>query len=212
MNMKYLVCTFIAASSIAASASAIQFITGGGRGHEFVTTTGDRIAAGSLVRVGYLTTADNLSTFTEFATTTISNPSNTLLVGGFLTIPASSVTVAQAAKGAQIYLWVYNSATAGTATQAGIFTSTDTTWHIPASFTGDPTEVSNLSLSLASGITALADPATPGQAPSVAQGPITLNGTTATGNIFRLGGVGVPEPGTASLLILGLAAIGRRKR
>src|SRR5262245_50104901 len=122
MNIKYLVSILLLATGLAASASQIAFATGGGRGHMFVTNDQTRVAFGSLVRVGYLTTAGDLSTFTEFATTTISHPGAAPNnVGGFLTIPAENLNgpANVAARNKQIYLWVYNAATAAAATQQG---------------------------------------------------------------------------------------------
>ena len=200
-------------------ASAIQFATGGGRGHMFVTNDAARVVATSLVRVGYLTTPGSLSSFVEFAATTISNPGSTpaTQIGGFLTIPAASPTVAAAAKGAQVYLWVYNAASSGVATQAGIFTSADPSWVIPASFTGDVTETSNLSLNLAAGVTAIADPdakfSGPNtSAPTFTRGNILIAGTAAVGSIYTLGGPAIPEPSSVGLFaLLGMAALRRRR-
>ena len=211
MNIKFLASCIVAVSSIAASASTINFATGGGRGHMFVSD-GNRLVSGSLVRVGYVTTAGDVSTFQEFATTTISHPSAGFQIGGFLTNPASSDTIAAAAKGKQIYLWVYNAATAAGATASAIFTSTDTTWVIPANFTGASDETSNLSLSLAAGaVTAIQDPARQGTNPSFTRGPVTVGATTVDGAIYSLG-TAIPEPGSATLALLALAAVGRRRR
>lgn len=202
----------LAASTGSIFASAIQFATGGGRGHMFITSNPDgaRVPALSLVRVGYVTTPGDVSTFVEFATTTMSNPSAAILIGGFLTTPANSLTVAAAAKGAQVYLWVYNSPAAGTATQAGIFTSTDASWVIPASFTGDPTETSNLTLNLVSGVTAIPDPNL-GGVPTFTRGDILINGTAAVGSIFRLAPP-VPEPSTALFGFIAVGALALRRR
>lgn len=208
----------LAASTGSLFASAIQFATGGGRGHMFVMsppTDNVRVPALSLVRVGYVTTPGNLSTFVEFASTTISNPSPTFPVGGFLTSPAASTTIAPAAKGAQIYLWVYNAPTAGASTQAGIFTSTDPSWVIPASFTGDPTETSNLTLNLVSGVQAIADPRFTGPTitqPSFSRGDILVGTTSAVGSIYKLGGGVIPEPTSIGLLALAGLAAARRRR
>jgi PEP-CTERM motif len=213
MKSTKLVILSLVALAANVSASAIQFTTGGGRGHMFVTSDGSsRVPAGSLVRVGYLMESGNIGSFQEFATTTISHPGSAVAVqvGGFLTIPAASTTVATAAKGAQIYLWVYNTNSAANASQAGIFTSQDSTWRIPSGFTGDPTETSNLSLSLGAGlITAQADPAI-GGAPSFSRGPVPLSGQSPEGSIFRLDGI--PEPSTSLLAMLALMGVSRRRR
>jgi len=212
MQIKQLLPLILIATGTLATGSAIQFVTGGGRGHMFVLSpANDRVAFGSLVRVGYVTTPGDVSTFMEFATTTISHPGAAVAaqVGGFLTNPAASSTVAGAAKGKQIYLWVYNGTTTGGSTGAAIFTSTDSTWLIPNSFTGDATETSNLTLNLTSNVTAIAAPGY-ASAPSFSVGPVPVAGSSATGSIFTLG---VPEPGTSLLASAAvLAMLARRRR
>ena len=183
----------------------------------FVTSNPDnvRVAALSLVRVGYVTTPGDVSTFVEFATTTMGNPSTTFPIGGFLTNPAASSTVPAAAKGAQVYLWVYSGTTSGASTQQGLFTSTDPSWVIPASFTGDPTETSNLTLNLVSGVTALAAPGMTGPGfnlPSFSRGDILVGTTAAVGSIYKLGGLGIPEPTTTLVGFLTVAAFALRRR
>src|SRR5690606_10576532 len=129
-------------------ASTINFDTGTGNGHMFVTSTGDRLAAGSLVRLGTLGTDGDLSTFAEFGRTTISHPgaADTLQVGGFLTIPVANGDTAanEAAAGKKVYLWVY--ATPEESSQSGVFTSSDPTWVVPQTFTGDADQAHNLFL------------------------------------------------------------------
>jgi hypothetical protein len=222
MNIKYLVTILLAVTGLSASASQILWATGTGRGHMFTTNSGARLDAGSLVRVGYLTTAGDLSTFTEFAATTISHPGAAPNnIGGFLTNPAENLNgpANVAARNKQIYIWVYNAPTAAAATEQGIFTSTDPSWIIPSSFTGDPTETNNPATALmlpAGVVTAQSPPLLAGNplwvGPTSTKGPITVGtGTNPDGSIYRLGAI-VPEPGTAGLLLLGLLGLARRRR
>lgn len=195
-----------------ANASTLTFGTGGGRGHTFLTSGGQRVNdASSLVKVGYLSEAGNTSTFVEFGRTTLSDPSPTIDIGGFLTTPVANNDGAanRAAQGKQIYLWVFNSGTEAGATEQGLFTSTDPSWVIPGTFTGGATESSAIVIGKSAapglaGVTAVIG--------SYAIGPVTVsNGTNAEGSNYTL--AAIPEAGSSSLLLAGcLAMLARRKR
>lgn len=210
MKTPALITLLLLAITSAGFASTINFATGSGRGHMVVTSGGDRVATGSLVRLGTLAEPGNLATFQEFGRTTISDPSPQLPgTGGFLTIPVSNGDQAQnaAAAGKQIYLWIY--ATPDESNASAIFTSTDTSWTVPQTFNGAADQTSNLNLALAEGITAID---APGGLPGAAwtRGPIDLLGQAPEGSIFI---IPVPEPSAALLTgMVTLAALGRRRR
>lgn len=198
-----------------AIASTLNFGTGGGRGHMFVVEgSNTRTPAGSLVRLGYFDgDVGDLSNFREYGTTTISHPGPSVQVGGFLTAPVSNNDQAAntAARGKQIYIWVYNSDKPETATAQGLFTSSDSSWVIPEGFSGAGSESNNLNpirLALTENVTAISIPGF-GTA-SFSVGPIDLAGTTVNGAVYTLGQV--PEPSVAALLIPALGLLMRRRR
>lgn len=189
-------------------ASTLVLSGGGGRGNQVVV--GDsRIAAGSLVRLGYLAEGTNLSSFVEFGRTTIGNPAPAITIGGFLggQIDNNDPAANTAAQGKQIVLWIYNAATIEGSSADGVFTSTDASWKIPTTFDGGATQSSNVIAGLGTApgftnVTALKG--------SYSVGPVTVSGgTNATGSIYAL----VPE--VSSSLLVGLSALGlmaRRRR
>src|SRR5262245_14511792 len=96
-------------TSCAIRAAAINFATGGSVGHMFISQSGGRLPVGSIVRMG--TAADGTpATFVEFARTSINNVAGALPYNGFLRdgVTISSVAVADAIKGKQVYLFVYD--------------------------------------------------------------------------------------------------------
>ena len=189
-------------------ASTLVLSGGGGRGNQ-VLVGDSRVAAGGLVRLGYLTEGTNLSSFVEFGRTTISNPSQTLTIGGFLNgqVDNNDPAANTAAQGKQVVLWIYNAATIEGSSADGVFTSTDASWKIPTTFDGGATQSSNIITGLGTppgftNVTALKG--------SYSNGPITVGtGTNENGSIYTL----VPE--VSSSLLVGLSALGlmvRRRR
>jgi hypothetical protein len=200
----------VAASS---NAATIEWGNGGGRGHMFVLGNGTRVAAGSLVRVGYFEEAGNPSSaFVEFGTTTLSNPGGDAQGGHILGTGQTITNAATTFNNRQLYIWVYNAPTAAAATSSEIFTSVE--WLTPAGF-NTPDATFAIRLGAAAGgtppvVTNLQGPgdAQPG---SYTVGGITISGgTNGNGSIYNLG---VPEPSTAMMgLLAGLGLIARRRR
>jgi len=95
----------------------------------FNATNTAKVANGSLIRVGMVTDLANpAASFVEFGTSTVKNAgAGSNLVPGKI---AGTVTQSQPETGHDVinqqtvYLWVYNAATAGAATQQGLFKTT----------------------------------------------------------------------------------------
>jgi len=196
-----------------AQAATINWANGTGRGHAFVLGDGvTRVPTGSLVRVGFLSTANDASSFVEFGTTTMGDPGGGV-VGGHIPGAGKSITTDTTNfANRQLYIWVYNAATAAAATQSELFTST--AWLTPADF-NTPVATFNITLGQTaaptvpvSRLSAAADT----DAGQYRIGSITIGaGTNDFASIYQLGTI--PEPSTslmASLVAFGLLA--RRRR
>lgn len=199
-----------------AEGATINWASGGGRGHMFVTGDGARVPTGSLVRVGFFQEPGNInSSFIEFGTTTVGDPGTSgALVGLGGHIPASGRSIANnSVEGnsnfddVQLYIWVYNAPTAAAATQNEVFTATGTLWRTPTTFVDNLASFA-ITLGAASGappagITALGDG-------SVTNAPFILSGASSTGALVY--NLGVPEPTSIGLMSLAGLVLMRRKR
>jgi hypothetical protein len=212
--------TFLAAAS--SQAATINWANGGGRGNMFVLSDGvTRVAAGSLVEVGFYETAtDATSTFVLFGTTTMGDPGTGVnAIGGHIPATGKGIT-STASDGNSTYtnkqfsIRVYNAASASAATQMGVFTSA--TWTSPQEF-NDSSDSWLVTVGIASGTNTVAatalDPAGPIPAGSYRVGNVTVGtGTNAVGSIYTL--AAVPEPTSFALsgmALFGLLAGRRRK-
>ena len=198
---------FLATPGRSASVTANLYTNGVG------TATGTPLAVGSLVRVGTFTAASPwivanqydfaaLNTnFVEFGTFSIGAGYG---VAGHAVATVSGDTSLFAGAGGtlegdNIYLWVFNAASAGTATQHGIFTATNGAWRFPVQTDIPNTTTFNLRDALFSGGMVVGgfgtgSSATPPNAP-----------------LFNLAPT-VPEPGAGLGLLLASAGFLRRRR
>lgn len=211
MKTLLLSCILGLVATLSSNAANINFDTGSGLGHVFTTSSGGRLAIGSIVRMG-TTTDGTANTFVEFARTSINNTGGLSTFNGFLRdgVPITEAAVADAIKGKQIYLYVYNATTqAGVdvTPEKGLFTSTE--WTLPAGFNNAGDTTFNVKLGAPSG-------QTPPQGTSALigtynVGAIQINASiNPNGSIYALT---IPEASTSALAALaGLAVLGRRKR
>lgn len=213
--MKTLLLPLLAVSTLCATGHAAQILvdTGSARGHQFVATdNATRLAVGSLIRYGTLTVQGDVASFVEFATTTINNTGGASTVFGFHrnTVDVVTPAVADSIKGKQIAMWVYNSPLAATATEHGLFTSSE--WTLPVGFTS----AGDVTFLLRVGGNSAAVPATPGVAVTALLGtstigPITLASVANNnGNTYRL--AAIPEPSVTMLMAGLLVPFMRRRR
>ena len=215
MKTLLLSCILGLAAAVSSNAASINFDTGGGLGHVFTTSTGVRLPIGSIVRMGTLTEAGNAGTFVEFARTTINNTGGASTFTGFLRDGVSIATQgeADAIKGKQIYLYVYNATTqAGVDTtgEKGLFTSTE--WTLPSGFDSASTTTFNVKLGAASGGTPPANTSALIGEYGVKAIQINAN-VNQNGSVYALAGPIIPEASTSALAgFAGLALLGRRKR
>lgn len=204
--------TLIIASASISTAATVNFSTSA-VGNRVVTTTTPitPVPIGSLVRMGSLASEADFGTFVEFGTSTV-NATTGFPTGGVITGGATNNTALAAEfAGKTIYIAIYNAATTGAATFAGIFKSTSIfdagitgsaaqTFTLPiASFTTSVNPSTNWTFNPASvntsGITGAA-----GNPP-----------TDRTGVVFTLGAA-IPEPSSMGLLVLAGLAAARRRR
>jgi hypothetical protein len=216
--MKIKILSLLAAMSFAsnADAAAITIGTGTSRGHQFVLSDGTTrvsVNPANTVRIGYLTTAGDSSTFVNFGTTTISNPLSTQPIGGFVTNqsndnPAANGVGNSIIANQQLAIWVL-----GQNGDQGLFTSTS--WVVPPSLGVATDQLYNLVLGAGSGLT---PPVVTGvaitgfQTASTRVESVTVGATAnPNGTTYQLGAA-VPEPSVTALLgLLGLVGL-RRKR
>jgi hypothetical protein len=203
---------------LAGAAHASVTIAANGVANLVLSSSGTTLAAGDLVRLGYFANTANLGTSNSYATLNASTNffpigegianAGTLTEsgtsGGGGTILAinnyggtqgaflgsfGNVSATYLAPNTQLYMWVFNSTSASTATQWGIFDAPS--WKFP----GDP---GSTTMSLGS--------------PSVT----AIRGTT-NGSNFDLANIpaSVPEPsawaGIGSAIVLGCALLRRRR-
>ena len=225
MKLSLLVVLSVLSAVSWTSAATINFANGGGRGNVFLLSDGTtRVLAGSLIEVGFYSTAgDTSSAFTLFGTTTMGDPGTGVnAIGGH--IPGAGKSFSSTLsdgnstfEGKAFVLRVYNAASVGLATQIGIFNA-PTLWTTPGAGgfndSGDSflmTVGASASPGLVGTVTAL-DPIGPTGAGTYAIGPVTVGTANNFGSVYTLAAI-VPEPGTISMLgFLGFIAIGRRKR
>ena len=214
MNKTILSLALLGTFTLASKAAFISFATGGARGHQFlleggvtrvVTTANNPIAR---VRVGYVTTPGEISTFIEFATTTINNPLTTQTIGGFVNTATGNNADVAGIRSRQVVLWVY-----GQGGQQGAFTSA--AWTVPVGLAPDVDASFDVTLGVASGqpiaVTTLG---IPDFRPANYLAPVTiLVGATsnASGASYVLGAP-VPEPTTSITALLAVAGLVARRR
>jgi hypothetical protein len=200
---------FLAISTSLSQAAFISFSTGTARGHQFVLSDGaTRVAVGSNVRVGYLTTPGDTSTFVEFGTTSIANPLSSQPIGGFLIDQTTNNPEVTGIRNQQVVVWVY-----GQGGQQGAFTST--AWTVPASLTPDVDASFDVVLGVNNG-TPVQVTALPIENYTAASytAPVSITvgtGTNPTGATYALGQL-IPEPTSMGLLALAGLLVTRRRR
>lgn len=211
MKIKYLTGLFLLAAAQASFAALTLNIVGNPNSGSFFVTSNNttRVADGSLVRIGTFETApDPNSTFeqlaaqfTEFATTTIGHSAaagaNKGMINRTNIVDGPNQPGDSFFAGKQVYIWVYNSATADATADQGIFTSTDAAWRFAASADDPPVSLSTSLINTAIGV-GLTAPGINPAADGVAQN-------------YRLAAV-VPEVSSSALAMLGIALIGARRR
>ena len=215
MKTLLLSCILGLVATVSSNAASINFDTGSGLGHMFVTSGGARLAIGSLVRMGTLSTPGDANSFVEFARTTINNTGGASTFTGFLRDGVTIATPAEAdaIKGKQIFLYVYNAqgVAAGvvpTTLEKGLFSSTE--WALPAGFDSAATTTFNVKLGAVQGgtppVVTVAGPDGSFRVGTIAAGA----GSNSNGSIYTLA---IPEASTSLLAALaGFALLGRRKR
>lgn len=202
----------LVATSAIASAATINYST---------TTTGNRVvtstapltpvSAGSLIRMGSMSSESDFSTFVEFGTSTV-NTNAAFPTGGVINGSVTNNTAgASDFAGKSIYIAIYNAATSGAATFAGIFKST-------AIF--DATISSSAAQTFTVGVntfTTAVNPSTSWDFNPSSVNPSGITGaagnppTDRTGIVFTLGAA-IPEPSSMGLLVLAGLAAARRRR
>lgn len=209
--------------SILAALAATVCISTGATINYSTTTTGSRVVtsttpsvvavpAGSLIRLGTMTSENNSATFLEFGTSTIN--SNGAFTGGIIngSVVNNTATASDFAS-RPIYIAVYNTPTSTGATYAGIFKSTSI-FDSTISSSGSQT----FTLTVASFTTAI-NPTDEGWKflpasvnPSGITGAAGNPATDRTGIVFTLGAA-VPEASSsACMLLVAMGALVRRKR
>jgi hypothetical protein len=209
--------SLIFAMSLSANAVSILMDEGTTRGHKAVTAEGVRLDNGSLIRWGTMSGAASSENFVQFATTSIGALATTganASIFGFITRDINTAGVLPIG-GSQIYMWLYNASTAGTATQQALFTSVG--WVAPSNFSTDALASYNLVLGQPVGGLPAAPIITAVPVTGFTTGTRTI-GTVQTatltspdGNIFTLGAA-IPETSTTLLGALGALALLRRRR
>lgn len=213
MRKSLLILAAILGSASLSKAAFISFVTGGARGHQFLLSDGaTRVATGGLpVKVGYLTTPGDSSTFVEFATTVISNPLSTAPIGGFINTKTGDNPNVAGIRNKQVAIWVY-----GQNGDQGLFTSS--AWTVPGTLAPDVDASYDVVLGITQGganppaVTAVT---LPGQVTAARyQQPVSITVTTGTnvdGASYVLASF-IPEPSSMGLLALaGLATLRRRR-
>ena len=210
MKKTSLIIALSLASTLASKAAFISFATGGARGHQFVLNDGTtRVAFGSNVKVGYLGTPGDTSTFIEFGTTTINNPLSTQPIGGFINTKTGDNANVAGIRNQQVVLWVY-----GQNGQQGAFTSP--AWTVPASLAPDIDASFDVTLGVTTlptvAVTALAITNFTGSGYTAPVNITVGTGSNVNGAAYRLG-IPVPEP-TGALLasLVGFGLVLRRRR
>ena len=191
------------------AAHATVDIDANGVGNLVLSASGTDLAVGDLVRLGYFSSTGelgtdntlsdlnsiftpigegivNAGTLTETGNSGQTVDINDISGSGTFSGAFSGVSSTYLTTGAQLYMWVFNSSTASTATQWGIFDAPS--WTFPAD-----TGVANLSLS---------------------SSDIFIFRGSADGSDFDLASV-IPEPSSmasvGSAMILGIAFLRRRR-
>jgi hypothetical protein len=215
MNKTILLLTVVGFSTVASEAAFISFATGGARGHQIlledgatrvVTTAADPAAR---VRVGYVTSPGDISTFVEFATTTINNPLTTQPIGGFINTATGNNSDVAGIRNQQVVIWVY-----GQGGQQGAFTSA--AWTVPGSLAPDVDASFDVTLGVASGepvaVTTIPIPLF-NNASYLAPVNITVGtGSNASGASYILGAP-IPEPSSSlTMLLVAGGLLARRRR
>jgi hypothetical protein len=215
---KILICLASLIITQFAHSAAVTIGTGGARGHQFLTSnteTPTRVSiASSSVRIGYLTTSGDSSTFQVFGNSAISNPISSATIGGFVSTATSDNPAAgsnpalSVIAGRQLAIWV----TAQNGDQ-GLFTSTS--WVVPSTLGTASDQLYNLILGSPQGTpppTVTAVPITGFNNASVSVGTITVTTSSNTNGTTYVLGAAVPEPSVLSLLaVLGAMSFRRRR-
>jgi len=210
--MKKLLLSILAASASWASATSVLLSSAPTGPTVFGVDHASMIPNGGLIRIGFLATANDVNSFVEFGTSTIKSagpgaaakPSK---VAGTV----NNVTENDDAQfnGKDVYVWIYNAATAAASTQSGLFHAVGTVFppDDPAGV-GDAVNVNATSLT-----EYINDPkwnVAGGRQGSFDGAAIANADGTGVGRIY-LGGI-VPEPSSMGLLALAGLALARRRR
>jgi len=202
--MKKAITALLLGTALVAKATTLSFSTTRTGPAVFDSTNTLVVPNGSLVRVGTISNeSDPNATFVEFGTSALAsagaNPA-TARPGKLVGDATPSLAEANHTQfnGQTIYLWIYNAPTAGAATQQGIF---KTNLVFPNNDTGGFGD--SIIVTSATDITSVV--AAPGYS-----APQILAGDANDSKHFVLGAV--PEPTASLLALLGVVAIGVRRR
>lgn len=224
-SLKYTLAVAVALSMTLSSYAVISVNWGAADATPYDDASGNPLAVGDLIEVGYFSTTaglspvntavQNLANFTAFGTGTIGDDDNDQNAA----FPAGFGAEEQYVSGwpfqhQQIYMVAFNAPTAAAATQMGVWSvdfSSNSNWRFPA----DP-DILNFTSIDTDDLTA--NPGTPNG--SLAAGAHIWLGTPGTqGGSDSIGGLAlkaVPEPSSCALVGVGLAGliglIRRRRR
>lgn len=221
--MKYIYNTIVAVALLSSvQAVTINMSQTAPRALKVVDTNGTtRIPVGSLVSLGYLGGAGN-DTFTQFATTTISDTAAGSSSAGYLRLSITLSGTQAAIAGKQVYMWIYDTLLTTNEAKAtadqGLFTSVG--WVLPNTFASDSAASYNMVVGQTvegAGpiVTSVAIPGVSGASFTVGNVATVATPTTINsfGFIYQLGSVAaIPETSTTLLGALGALALLRRRR